>query len=74
MTDAGLDKIILKAVKSGLVTLGDLNQAVGIHGAASACDGCTWGDEMKYIAKSLQRLKKAGKIKHAAGRGWSVCK
>jgi hypothetical protein len=74
MTDAGLDKIILKAVKSGLVTLGDLYQAVGIRHAASACNGCSWGDEMTTISKSLQRLKKAGKIRHTAGKGWSACK
>jgi hypothetical protein len=74
MTDAELDKIILRAVKSGISTIGDLYQAVGIRRAASAQASCAWGNERRGIAKSLQRLKLAGKIAHTAGKGWAACK
>ena len=74
MTDAEIDKIILRAVKSGLVTLGDMYQSVGIRRAVSAQASCAWGSERSGIAVSLQRLKLAGKIVHTAGKGWSVCK
>jgi hypothetical protein len=74
MTDAELDKIILLAVKSGISTLGDLYQSVGIRRAASAQASCAWGSERSGIAASLQRLKLSGKIYHVAGKGWAICK
>jgi hypothetical protein len=74
MTDAELDKIILLAVKSGISTLGDLYQSVGIRRAVSAQASCAWGSERSGIAASLQRLKLAGRIAHTSGKGWSVCK